>query len=86
MRAYLDLNGLNAISVRVAFSMTIHKSQGQTLKKVSVWLQEPCFGHGMLYVAASRVGDPDNIKFFIKSPEGQPHYVTRNVVYQEFLN
>lgn len=43
--------------VRVAFSMTIHKSQGQTLEKVSVWLQEPCFGHAMLYVAASRVGD-----------------------------
>ena len=32
--------------VRVAFAMTIHKSQGQTLKKVVVWLQEPCFGHG----------------------------------------
>ena len=46
--------------VRVAFSMTIHKSQGQTLQKVSVWLQEPCFGHGMLYVAASRVGNPDS--------------------------
>ena len=31
--------------VRVAFAMTIHNSQGQTLNKVSVWLQEPCFGH-----------------------------------------
>ena len=50
--------------VRVAFAMTIHKSQGQTLKKVVVWLQEPCFGHSQFYVAASRVGNPDNIKFF----------------------
>ena len=71
--------------VRVAFAMTIHKSQGQTLKKVAVWLQTPCFGHGQLYVAASRVGNPDNIRFFIKSPEGMPNYTTRNVVYHELL-
>ena len=71
--------------VKVAFSMTIHKSQGQTLRKVAVWLQEPCFGHGQLYVAASRVGDPENIKFYIMSQEGQPDYVTKNVVYKELL-
>ena len=71
--------------VRVAFGMTVHKSQGQTLNKVSVWLQEPCFGHGQLYVAASRVGSPDNIKFFVRSKEGHPDFTTRNVVYQELL-
>ena len=52
--------------VKVAFAMTIHKSQGQTLQAVAVWLQEPCFGHGQLYVAASRVGSPDPIKVFRK--------------------
>ena len=71
--------------VRVAFAMTVHKSQGQTLNKVAVWLEEPCFGHGQLYVAASRVGSLDNIKFFVKSLDGQPDYTTRNVVYQELL-
>ena len=75
----------NQFPVRVAFGMTIHKSQGQTLNKVSVWLQEPCFGHGQLYVAASGVGNPDNIKFFVRSKEGHPEYTTRNVVYQELL-
>ena len=71
--------------VRVAFAMTVHKSQGQTLNKVAVWLEEPCFGHGQLYVAASRVGNPDNIKFFVKSPEDKPDLTTRNVVYKELL-
>ena len=71
--------------VRLAFAMTIHKSQGQTLNGVAVWLQEPCFGHGQLYVAALRVGNPDNIKFFVRSKEGHPDFTTRNVVYPELL-
>ena len=71
--------------VKLAFAMTIHKSQGQTLEQVAVWLQEPCFGHGQLYVAASRVGSPDKIKFFVKSKDGHPNFTTRNVVYEELL-
>ena len=71
--------------IRLVFAITVHKSQGQTLEKVVVWLQEPCFGHGQLYVGASRVGNPDNIKFFIKSADGHPDYTTRNVVYHELL-
>ena len=71
--------------VRLGFAMTIHKSQGQSLKKVAVWLQDSCFGHGQLYVAASRVGNPDDIKFYIKTMEGQPDFATRNIVYHETL-
>ena len=71
--------------VRLGFGMTIHKSQGQSLKKVAVWLQEACFGYGQLYVAASRVGNPDNIKFYIKSIQGKPDSTTRNVAYKELL-
>ena len=52
--------------VRVAFAMTVNKSQGQTFKgRVGVFLPEPVFGHGQLYVAASRVTDPRNIRFCI---------------------
>ena len=71
--------------VKLAFGMTINKSQGQTLEKVAVWLNDPCFSHGQLYVAASRVGDPDNLKFYIGNVEGLPPHVTRNVVYQGLL-
>ena len=52
--------------VRVAFAMTINKSQGQTLLKVGVWLNDPCFAH----VCVSRVGSPKNIQFAIRKTDG----------------
>ena len=71
--------------VKLAFAMTINKSQGQTLSKVSVWLRDLCFSHGQLYVAASRVGDPDNIQFALKFQSDLPPNVTRNIVFKELL-
>jgi ATP-dependent DNA helicase PIF1 len=52
--------------VRLAYCMTINKSQGQTLTKVGIFLPNPCFGHGLLYVAISRCGNPSNVRIFIK--------------------
>ena len=71
--------------VRVAFSCTINKSQGQTLKHAGVWLQSPVFGHGQLYVACSRVGNPAALKIAIKQQPGQEKDQTGNVVYREVL-
>ena len=65
--------------VRVAFSTTINKSQGQTLKNVGVWLRQPVFSHGQLYVACSRTGNPGGLK--IAAKQG----VTPNEVFQEVL-
>ena len=70
--------------VRVAFAMTIHKAQGQTLERVRVYLPSPCFSHGQLYVAASRVGHPDHIRFAVDRDENGERR-TRNVVYREAL-
>ncbi|KAK1345516.1 hypothetical protein QTO34_007974 [Cnephaeus nilssonii] len=41
--------------VMPAFGMTINKSQGQTVDRVGIFLPEPVFRHGQLYVAFSRV-------------------------------
>ena len=72
--------------VRVAFAMTINKSQGQTLQNVGVWLSDPCFSHGQLYVALSRVGCPSVITLAIRADENQPANVTTNIVYKEIFN
>ncbi|KAJ8896515.1 hypothetical protein PR048_001859, partial [Dryococelus australis] len=42
--------------VRLAFAMTINKSQGQSLSVCGINLENPCFSFGQLYVACSRVG------------------------------
>ena len=44
---------------------TIHKSQGQTLERVGVYLKTACFTHGQLYVAASRVGKAEHLRFAV---------------------
>ncbi|XP_015378648.1 PREDICTED: uncharacterized protein LOC107172867, partial [Diuraphis noxia] len=40
--------------LKVCFTMTIKKSQGQTLKFAGIDLREKCFLHGQFYVACSR--------------------------------
>ncbi|XP_050053940.1 uncharacterized protein LOC126549283 [Aphis gossypii] len=40
----------------LAFAMIINKSQGQTMSVCGLDLSTPCFSHGQLYVACSRVG------------------------------
>lgn len=65
---------------RVA-SAAINKAQGQTLQRVGIYLAQPCFSHGQLYVAASRVGHPDHIKFALQR-DADGHFRTPNVVYR----
>ncbi|XP_065172041.1 ATP-dependent DNA helicase pif1-like [Atheta coriaria] len=63
--------------VRLAFAMSINKSQGQSLSVCGINLENPCFTHGQLYVACSRVGNPSTL--FIYAPE----HKTKNIVYQK---
>ncbi|GFU99553.1 ATP-dependent DNA helicase PIF1 [Trichonephila clavipes] len=55
--------------VRLAFSVTINKAQGQSLQVCGLNLENPCFSHGQLYVACSRVGKPSDL--FVYAPDGK---------------
>ncbi|GER43330.1 replication protein A 70 kDa DNA-binding subunit A [Striga asiatica] len=73
--------------IRLCFAMTINKAQGQTLESVGIYLREPVFSHGQLYVALSSARQSSDIKFVIKPPFFSPHEfdITKNVVYNEVL-
>jgi hypothetical protein len=67
--------------IKLAFSCTVHKMQGSTCEKVAVRLSKPVFAHGALYVACSRVGHPDQLKFSLPDPEKKS--TTLNIVWRE---
>ncbi|UYV76647.1 hypothetical protein LAZ67_14001572 [Cordylochernes scorpioides] len=47
--------------IQVSFAMSINKAQGHSLKIAGIDLGQPCFSHGQLYVACSRVGSGRNL-------------------------
>ena len=50
--------GRRQFPIRLAYAMTINKSQGQTFRRTGLLLPQSCFAHGQLYVAFSRCGHP----------------------------
>nr|XP_027072002.1 uncharacterized protein LOC113696819 [Coffea arabica] len=72
--------------VRLCFALTINKSQGQTLDYVGIYLREPVFSHGQLYVALSRVRTSAELKILIVPGtfDGiKTDCKTRNIVFSE---
>jgi ATP-dependent DNA helicase PIF1 len=79
--------------VRLAFAMTINKAQGQSLSQVGVYLPNPVFSHGQLYVALSRAATKSKTKVFICTVKGvqgkfptKNGVFTKNIVYAEALS
>lgn len=68
--------------IRGAFSMTINKSQGQSVKFVGLDLRTPVFSHGQLYVALSRCTSSGRISLLLP-PDNVDS--TTNIVYPEVL-
>jgi ATP-dependent DNA helicase PIF1 len=76
--------------LRLAYAMTINKSQSQTLGKVLLDSTEPSFAHGHTYVALSRIRDVNNIRILIGSDKLHDHNgilvpTLTNIVYPEMV-
>jgi ATP-dependent DNA helicase PIF1 len=73
--------------------MTINKAQGHTFQRVGIFLPQPCFSDGQLYVDMSRVDSLDAV-IILALPElgantaaggDECTAATPNVVYREVL-
>ena len=75
--------------LRLAYAMTINKSQGQTFDRVGIYLNQPCFSHGQLYVAFSRAKSFKDVYVKVESTAEQGkqgvHTYTKNIVIHQVL-
>jgi ATP-dependent DNA helicase PIF1 len=78
--------------------MTVNKAQGQTILNAGIYLPEPVFSHGQLYVALSRSTSRKNVKILVIPDTGNKEKnsndskkkcsigtYTNNIVYKEIL-
>lgn len=71
--------------ISVCYAMTVNKSQGQTVQNVGLYLPNPVFGHGQMYVAVSRVTSPTGLKIVTVDEDPSQNGLTRNIVYREIF-
>jgi len=61
-----DVGSIIQIPIKLAYALTIHKSQGLTFDEVTIDLTLPCFAKGQMYVALSRVRTPSGLSIITK--------------------
>jgi hypothetical protein len=73
---------------RLAYAMSINKSQGQQYNDILFDTTHPPFTHGHLYVALSRITKYNRIRFFTlqsKMSEDNESTLLENIVFPELL-
>jgi hypothetical protein len=78
--------------IRPGYTLTSNKAQGQTVDRIGIYLPQPYFAHGQLYVSFSRVKSCESVKILILDTHNQgrmnlnmDHFYTMNIVYRELL-
>ncbi|KAK9501553.1 hypothetical protein O3M35_012258 [Rhynocoris fuscipes] len=72
--------------IKLAYALTINKSQGQTLDCVGIDLRSDVFSHGQLYVALGRIRNSENLRILLPSERiisGIPF--TKNIVIKDLI-
>lgn len=61
-----ELGSITQYPFKLAYALSIHKSQGLTFDEVTVDLRRPCFQNGQMYVALSRVRKPAGLRIITR--------------------
>lgn len=61
-----EIGSIEQIPIKLAYALTIHKSQGLSFDEVTLDLTLPCFSKGQMYTALSRVRTPEGLRIITK--------------------
>lgn len=69
--------------IQLGLRMSINKAQGQSLNQVGLYLNNPVFAHGQLYIALSKCTNCRNLRILLPLNTNRR---TLNIVYREVIN
>nr|CAD1830002.1 unnamed protein product [Ananas comosus var. bracteatus] len=90
----LKFNGIlnHEIKLKVGAPIMLLRNINQSfglcndVRRVGLFIPQPVFSHGHLYVAVSRITSREGLRIFIDNKDDKPQGHTRNVVYRENIS